>query len=716
MAPSTIEDVCIHARYGQSAKIRKAIKQGIDINTLNIFGESPLACALLHKQMICVEFLLANGADPNLRLAGGYTAVHIACRLGKLSVLKLLIQKQGDLFLRDDAGLTPISYWAYSQYSINRRQKTLAYIDYLYPSALNELYIDRPLVKQIRTPVVKTDVYDRPSIDVTRRFDVPTSPKSARSPPLTNVSSDLTCIYPCDISDLTPVQGSIHYRVSQYCHVRVMLLNYQKVTCKCIDEQLRRVTRYSSSYNDLLRNELENIRRVQNFDNIIKCVSVLYNERIPSIIDYLIFEPIYRESLYCVLHKQHKYPKVRTISEILHAILSAVQYLHDERILHLNITSHAVYFTRYKQVKLGNFEYAVTWISNPLNQELRDIHDALAPNFYYEWLAPELFGNTYDNIRPTNKCDIYSIGVLLWELVQRKLPFKGYSKEQLCDFYRNEYQEGDPSLTLPTNKYAVPAVFYKFLQSTLCLSPSKRSDIDDLVKLCNDWPLAMRYKSVSLDPLQKRSTSNSARVTSVIPTQSSQSVLNLLRDPHRSLNPLQHVVTNQQQQINFDTLCESQKRLILGDNEDEDENVIEDDVEVYVKSYGRPVAKTTPYSRYLTNYKLDSPQAFPDTAVDQKRLIEEGNENSYSSSSSADDDGELETDDYIDHHPYRLSSTHSLPYDDNFGNKHNQDDVEAFGPYRRDFGNDALNACVPHSLASYNQQSIYRSSTPKRKT
>ncbi|CAF4078904.1 unnamed protein product, partial [Didymodactylos carnosus] len=66
---------------------------------------------------------------------------------------------------------------------------------------------------------------------------------------------------------------------------------------------------------------------------------------------------------------------------------------------------HAIYFTRHKQVKLGNFEYAVTWISN-------------------------------DNIRPTNKCDIYSIGVLLWELVQRKLPFKGYSKEQLGDFYR----------------------------------------------------------------------------------------------------------------------------------------------------------------------------------------------------------------------------------------------------------------------------------------
>jgi ankyrin repeat protein len=39
---------------------------GIDINALNLYGESALSTATYYNQILCVEYLLANKADPKL--------------------------------------------------------------------------------------------------------------------------------------------------------------------------------------------------------------------------------------------------------------------------------------------------------------------------------------------------------------------------------------------------------------------------------------------------------------------------------------------------------------------------------------------------------------------------------------------------------------------------------------------------------------------------
>jgi mitogen-activated protein kinase kinase kinase 7 len=37
------------------------------------------------------------------------------------------------------------------------------------------------------------------------------------------------------------------------------------------------------------------------------------------------------------------------------------------------------------------------------------------------WMAPEVFeGNTY-----SEKCDVFSWGIILWEMLTRRLPFEG---------------------------------------------------------------------------------------------------------------------------------------------------------------------------------------------------------------------------------------------------------------------------------------------------
>ena len=47
-------------------RLIKIICIDVDINALNLYGESALSTATYHNQMPTVEYLLANKADPKL--------------------------------------------------------------------------------------------------------------------------------------------------------------------------------------------------------------------------------------------------------------------------------------------------------------------------------------------------------------------------------------------------------------------------------------------------------------------------------------------------------------------------------------------------------------------------------------------------------------------------------------------------------------------------
>ena len=74
-------DTCLHtAVKGKCCKeaLQKIIEQGINVNTLNNRGETPLFHACLSAQGESVKLLLEKGADPNITYADGYTSLHTA--------------------------------------------------------------------------------------------------------------------------------------------------------------------------------------------------------------------------------------------------------------------------------------------------------------------------------------------------------------------------------------------------------------------------------------------------------------------------------------------------------------------------------------------------------------------------------------------------------------------------------------------------------------
>ena len=112
-------------------------------------------------------------------------------------------------------------------------------------------------------------------------------------------------------------------------------------------------------------------------------------------------------------------------------ICSAIKYLHeDKRILHRDIKSSNIFLTKSNQVKLGDFG-----IAKCLSKTLEKAKTVIGTPYY---LSPEIINNEpYDY-----KSDIWSLGVLLYELLMMRLPFEATNVAQLyMKIVRGVYQE-----------------------------------------------------------------------------------------------------------------------------------------------------------------------------------------------------------------------------------------------------------------------------------
>jgi len=96
-------------------------------------------------------------------------------------------------------------------------------------------------------------------------------------------------------------------------------------------------------------------------------------------------------------------------------ICLAIKHIHDRKILHRDLKSQNVFLTRQGLAKLGDFGIA------KVLQSTVDHAKTIVGTPYY--LSPEIIEN-----KPYNfKSDMWSLGVLLYELCALKPPFNGAS-------------------------------------------------------------------------------------------------------------------------------------------------------------------------------------------------------------------------------------------------------------------------------------------------
>ncbi|PIO31049.1 hypothetical protein AB205_0006570, partial [Aquarana catesbeiana] len=116
-----IEYVCVHvcstalsvhqlAAQGEMVYLASRLEQESVINLTDEEGFTPLMWAAAHGQIAVVEFLLQNGADPQILGKGRESALSLACSKGYTDIVKMLVECGVDVNEYDWNGGTPLLY------------------------------------------------------------------------------------------------------------------------------------------------------------------------------------------------------------------------------------------------------------------------------------------------------------------------------------------------------------------------------------------------------------------------------------------------------------------------------------------------------------------------------------------------------------------------------------------------------------------------------
>ena len=144
-------------------------------------------------------------------------------------------------------------------------------------------------------------------------------------------------------------------------------------------------------------------------------------------------------------------------------ICLAIKHIHDKKILHRDLKSQNIFLTKNGLIKLGDFG-----IAKCLNFTLDKARTVVGTPYY---LSPEIVEN-----KPYSfKSDIWSLGVLLYEMICLKMPFDASSLPMLyMKIVRGNYSP-------------IPTIYSKDLKNLVSLllntNSEKRLSINEILKL-----------------------------------------------------------------------------------------------------------------------------------------------------------------------------------------------------------------------------------------
>ena len=103
--------ICRAIRHRNFDIVKLLVENGADVNIVSDKLTSPLYYAVIFEDVNIVKYLIDNGAEVNNR--GFYldrTALHQACNLDRKDIVKLLLEHNINVNIRDDKGETALHY------------------------------------------------------------------------------------------------------------------------------------------------------------------------------------------------------------------------------------------------------------------------------------------------------------------------------------------------------------------------------------------------------------------------------------------------------------------------------------------------------------------------------------------------------------------------------------------------------------------------------
>ncbi|XP_020088664.1 serine/threonine-protein kinase EDR1-like isoform X1 [Ananas comosus] len=184
---------------------------------------------------------------------------------------------------------------------------------------------------------------------------------------------------------------------------------------------------------------LEQDLTAENMEDFCNEISILSRLRHPNVILFLgacmrpphlslVTEYMEMGSLYYLIHMSGQKKKLnwRRRLKMLRDICRGLMCMHRMKIVHRDLKSANCLVNRHWTVKICDFGLSRAMTGAPMS----DNSSAGTP----EWMAPELMRN-----EPfTEKCDIFSLGVIMWELCTLNRPWEGKPSVQVVYSVANE--------------------------------------------------------------------------------------------------------------------------------------------------------------------------------------------------------------------------------------------------------------------------------------
>ncbi|MGM9486426.1 protein kinase domain-containing protein [Ideonella sp. YS5] len=172
---------------------------------------------------------------------------------------------------------------------------------------------------------------------------------------------------------------------------------------------------------------------------------------------YIAMEPLRGRDLRHMLHEGWR-PSPIEAAQIVRRVADALAYAHGKGVVHCDIKPANIFMVGKRSPKVLDFG-----IARIAHREAPSVEGPVAGSPYY--LAPEqLRGEAIDR-----RCDVYSLGVVLYELLTGQRPFTGQTLEQIHDAVLNA-----PTPLARQANPKVPAALAAIVARAMSREPSDR--------------------------------------------------------------------------------------------------------------------------------------------------------------------------------------------------------------------------------------------------
>ncbi|CAN8240756.1 unnamed protein product [Cochlearia groenlandica] len=225
------------------------------------------------------------------------------------------------------------------------------------------------------------------------------------------------------------------------------------------------------THNEETRAKLE-----QQFKSEVSLLSRLFHPNIVQFIAACKKPPVYciitdymtQGNLRIYLNKKDPYSlSIETVLRLALDISRGMEYLHSQGIIHRDLKSNNLLLNYEMRVKVADFG------TSCLEKQCKETKGNMGT---YRWMAPEMIKE-----KPyTRKVDVYSFGIVLWEIITTLHPFQGMTPVQAA------FAVSQKNKRPPLSASFQPALAH-LIKRCWSENPSKRPDFSNIVTVLEKY-------------------------------------------------------------------------------------------------------------------------------------------------------------------------------------------------------------------------------------